>query len=151
MFKPYQEEPAWGFPINARRRTQNVKEVGKALMDRNHRGASNSGPLIPGVGLTKTGNRYDDNSMVSTSGDLSTSFCLVESRTSLSKECQNEEGPTQEEDTHQVGRSSESSELSGLTTKNSRKHRTQGITSSHQPQKEMIPVSFLTMHSLLWF
>lgn len=150
MFKPYQEEPAWGFPINPPRRTQNVKEVGKALMDRNHRGASHSGPLIPGVGLTKTGNRYDDSSIVSTRGDLSTSFCLVESRTSLSKGCQ-DEGPTQEEDTHQVGRSSESSELSGPTTKNGRKYRMQSITSSHQPQKEIIPVSFLTMHSLLWF
>lgn len=148
MFKPYQEEPAWGFPINPRRQTQDVKEVGK---DRNHRGASHSGPLVPGVGMTKTGNRYDDTSTVSTRGDLSTSFCLVESRTSLSKECQDEEGPTQQEDTHQVGRSSESSVQSGPTTKNGRKHRTQSITSSHQAQQEMVPVSFLTMHSFLWF
>lgn len=139
VFKPYQEEPAWGFPINPPRRTQDVKEVGKALMDRNHRGASHSGPLIPGVRLTKTGNRYDDSSIVSTRGDLSTSFCLVESRTSLSKECQDEEGPTQKEDTHQVGRSSESSELSGPTTKNGRKHCMQSITSSRQAQKEMVP------------
>lgn len=138
VFKPYQEEPAWGFPINRPRQTQAVKEVGKALMDRNRRGASHSGPLIPGVELTKTGSRYDDTAIVSTRGELSTSSGLVASRTSSAKDCQDKASPAQLEDTNQVGRSSQSSEVSGTTTKNGRKLRMQSVTSSREAQKEMI-------------
>jgi cyclin-dependent kinase 12/13 len=138
VFKPYQEEPAWGFPINRPRQTQAVKEVGKALMDRNRRGASHSGPLIPGVEFTKTGSRYDDTAIVSTRGELSTSSGLVASRTSSAKDCQDKASPAQLEDTNQVGRSSQSSEVSGTTTKNGRKLRMQSVTSSREAQKEMI-------------
>lgn len=148
VFKPYQEEPAWGFPIDRRRQKQAVKEVGKALMDRNHRGASHSGPLIPGVGLAKTGSRYDDIAIASTRGELSTSSGLVTSRTSSAKDCQDEAGPAQLEDTNQVGSSSQSSEVSGTTTKNCRKLRMQSITSSQEAQKEMVSVSFPTKHYL---
>lgn len=105
-------------------------------MDHNPRRASHSGPLVPGVGWTKTGNsgkKYDDISIRSTRADLSTLSGLVASRTLLSEEYRDKRGPSQPEPTKQVAGSSESSELSGPMRKNGQ--NTPSITGSRQAEK----------------
>ncbi|THG04240.1 hypothetical protein TEA_026570 [Camellia sinensis var. sinensis] len=88
LFNPYKEEATPGFSVDPPRQTQAAKELGNDLMDHNPRRASHSGPLVPGVGWTKTGNsgkKYDDISIRSTRADLSTLSGLVASRTLLSE------------------------------------------------------------------
>uniref|UniRef100_A0A5B6YXM7 Protein kinase domain-containing protein n=2 Tax=Davidia involucrata TaxID=16924 RepID=A0A5B6YXM7_DAVIN len=131
LFNPHQEEAASGFPIDPPRQSQAVKEVGKELLDHIPKRATHSGPLVPGVGWTKAGKKYDDISIVSTRADLSTLSGLVASRTVLSEEGRDKLVPSQPEATNQVGRLSESYEELGPTRKQDRKHHIHSNAGSH--------------------
>ncbi|XP_059663162.1 probable serine/threonine-protein kinase At1g54610 isoform X2 [Cornus florida] len=145
VFNPHQEEAASGFPLDPPRHTQDVREVGKDLLDHIPKRAMHSGPLVPGFGWPKAGKKYDDISIVSTRADLSTLSDLVSSRTSLSEESHDKLGPSQPEATNQVGMLSESYRESGPTRKQDRKHHTQSIAGSRQMEygrtsmKEPVP------------
>ncbi|XP_057507087.1 probable serine/threonine-protein kinase At1g54610 isoform X1 [Actinidia eriantha] len=129
VFNPYQDEAASGFPIDPPRRTQYVKDGDRDSSDQNSRRASHSGPLIPG--WTKTGKKYEDISIISTRADLSTLSGLVATRT-LSEDCRDKLGPSQQESINQIARTSESLEVSGSMKNNDRKH---AINSSRQIEK----------------
>lgn len=111
--------------------------------------ASYSGPLAPGPGWSKPGNKHDDISIGSARPNLSTLSGLVASRTSLSEKCQDIVGPAHSDAINQVGRFSDSQEELGPTRKQDRKHHTQIMAGSRHTAsgrastKEPFPVSYI--------
>ncbi|KAA8524384.1 hypothetical protein F0562_010825 [Nyssa sinensis] len=131
LFNFHQEEAASGFPIDRPRQSQAVKAVGKDLPDHIPKRATHSGPLVPGVGWTKAGKKYDDISIVSTRADLSTLSGLVASRTVLTEEGQDKLASSRPETTNLVSRLSESYEELEPTRKEDRKRHTHSNAGSH--------------------
>lgn len=150
LFNPHKDEAASGFLIDLPRQTQAPKEMSKDQMEHPPNRASYSGPLVPGVGWTKAGKKYDDISMVSTRTNLSSISGLVASRTLLTEESRDKFAPSHTEATDRVGRFSGSFDELGSSRKQDRKHQTQGIAGSRQMDnlrastKESVVVSFIT-------
>ncbi|XP_047329926.1 probable serine/threonine-protein kinase At1g54610 [Impatiens glandulifera] len=82
VFNPHKDEESMGFPLDiSTRQTREGKDI--TGNNNNNWKASYSGPL----GLTKSGTRNDNFSIVSARGDLSASSGLVASRNFLPEDC----------------------------------------------------------------
>lgn len=136
---------------------QDLKEMIKDQMEQPSSRASYSGPLVPGVGWTKAGKKYDDVSTVSTRTNLSSLSGLVASRTSVTEESRNKIASSHTEATEQVGRFSGSVDELGNSRKHDRNNLlTQGlVTGSRQMDnlrastRESAAVSFSLLNFLM--
>lgn len=136
MVNSNKEQTVSGFMINPFKQTQAMREGRRDFLDDQRKKVSHSGPLVHGIGWTRTEKELDNPHMVSGRNNLSTISGLVATRTTLPGERHEKPGVSQPEAGRLAGGLQGPLNRLESTTKQDRNCQMQNMAGSPQARAE---------------